>query len=88
MVEAHAGTVGKKREDEDRSTAGKGSSAGVVGKTMEWRGGQKAENAPERTRGTNRMKVGNSWPPTSFSSNLKRLRAGGVGPRQVDRVKA
>ena len=34
------------------------------------------------------MKVGNSWLPTSFSSNLKRLRVGGAGPRQVDRVKA
>ena len=44
LVEAHTGTVGKKREEEDRSTAGKGSSVGAVGRTMEWRGGQKAEN--------------------------------------------
>nr|CAN67968.1 hypothetical protein VITISV_025091 [Vitis vinifera] len=65
LVEAHTRTVGKKREEEDRSTVGKGSSVGVVGKTMEWRGGQKAENAPVKTRGTNRTTVGNNWPPTS-----------------------
>ena len=88
LAEAHSGTAGRKREDEDRSTAGKGSSAGAVDRTMEWRGGQKAKNAPGRTRGTNRMKVGNSWPPTFFSSNLKSLRAGGAGPRQASRVKA
>ena len=88
LAEAHSGTVGRKREDEDRSTAGKGSSAGAVDRTIEWRGGQKAENGPGRTRGTNRMKVGNSWPPTFFSSNLKSLRAGGAGPRQASRVKA
>ena len=67
LAEAHTGTVGRKREEEDRSTVGKGTSAGAVGRTMEWRGGQKAENAPGRTRGTNRTTVGNSWPPTSFS---------------------
>ncbi|RVW97612.1 hypothetical protein CK203_046532 [Vitis vinifera] len=39
LAEAHMGTVGRKREEEDRSTAGKGSSAGAVGRTMEWRGG-------------------------------------------------
>ncbi|RVX23734.1 hypothetical protein CK203_000114 [Vitis vinifera] len=45
LVEAHTDSW-QKREEEDRSTVGKGSSVGVVGKTMEWRGGQKAENAP------------------------------------------
>ena len=60
MAEAHMGIVGRKREEEDRSTAGKGSSAGAVGRTMEWRGGQKAENAPGRTRGMNRTTVGNN----------------------------
>ncbi|RVW33138.1 hypothetical protein CK203_094827 [Vitis vinifera] len=84
----HTGTVGRKREEEDRSTVGKGTSAGAVGRTMEWRGGQKAENAPGRTRGTNRTTVGNSWPPTSFSSNSKSQRASGAGPRQAGRVKA
>ena len=39
LAEAHVGTDGRKREDEDRSTAGKGSSIGTVGRTMEWRGG-------------------------------------------------
>ena len=88
LVEAHTRTVGRKREEEDRSTVGKGSSVGVVGKTMEWRGGQKAENAPMKTRGTNRTTVGNNWPPTSFSSNSKSQRAGFVGPRQAGSVKA
>ncbi|RVW86195.1 hypothetical protein CK203_046068 [Vitis vinifera] len=58
LAEAHTGTIGRKREEEDRSTVGKGTSAGAVGRTMEWRGGQKAENAPGRTRGTNRTTVG------------------------------
>ena len=34
------------------------------------------------------MTVGNSWPPTSFSSNSKSQRASGAGPRQAGRVKA
>ena len=88
LAEAHSGIAGRRREAEDRSTAGKVSSAEAADRSMVWRGGQKAGNAPGRTRGTNRMKVGNSWPPTFFSSNLKSLRAGGAGPRQANRVKA
>ena len=39
LAEAHMGTVGRKREEEGRSTAGKGFFVGAVGRTMEWRGG-------------------------------------------------
>ena len=38
-TEAHMGTDGSKREEEGRSTAGKGFFVGAVGRTMEWRGG-------------------------------------------------
>ena len=57
LAEAHTGTFGRKRKEEDRSTAGKGSSVGAVSRTMEWRGGQKAENAPGRTR----ERTGRQW---------------------------
>ena len=88
LAEAHTGTVGRKREEEDRSIAGKGSSVGAVGRTMEWRGGQKAENAPRRTRGKNRTSVGNSWSQPPLHSNSKRQRAGSAGPKQAGGVKA
>ncbi|WJZ94569.1 hypothetical protein VitviT2T_013414 [Vitis vinifera] len=59
-TKTHKGTGGSKREEEGRSTAGKGTSVGAVGRTLEWRGGQKAENAPGRTRGKNKTLVGYS----------------------------
>ena len=55
---------------------------------MQWKGGQKAGNAPGRTHGTNWTEEGNNWPPTSFNSNFKRLKASGVGPKQAGKVKA
>ncbi|RVW77753.1 hypothetical protein CK203_050347 [Vitis vinifera] len=55
---------------------------------MEWREGQKAGNAPGRTRGMKWTEEGNSWPPMSFNSKFKSLEAGGVGPKQEGKVKA
>ncbi|RVW90164.1 putative mitochondrial protein [Vitis vinifera] len=43
---------------------------------------------PGRTRGTKWTEEGNSWPPTSFNSKFKSLKAGGVGPKQEGKVKA
>ena len=88
LAEAHTGTVGRKREEEGRSTVGKGSSVGAVGRTMEWRGAQKAENALGRTRGKNKMSVGNSWSQPPLNSNSKRQRVGSAGPKQARGVKA
>ena len=85
MAEAHTGTYGRKKVEEARLTAGKGSSVGAVGRTKEWRAGQKAKNAPGRTRGMNKTTVGNSWsqPPRSFSLNSNFLRARPAGPKQA-----
>ena len=63
-------------------------SVGAVGRTMEWRGGQKAENAPGRTHGKNRTSVGNSWSQPPLHSNSKRQRVGSAGPKQARGVKA
>lgn len=87
-TEAHMGTDGNKREEECRSTTGKRTSVGAVGRTLEWRGGQKAENAPGRTRGMNKTLVGNSWSQPPLHSNSKRHRAGSAGPKQAGGVKA
>ncbi|KAL6337229.1 hypothetical protein AAG906_036543 [Vitis piasezkii] len=87
LAEAHSGIAGRRSEAEDRSTAGKESLAGAADRLMEWRG-QKAGNAPGRTRGTKWTEEGNSWPPTSFNSKFKSLEAGGVGPKQEGKVKA
>ena len=35
-AETHMGTVGSKREEKGRSTAGKGTSVGAVGRTLGW----------------------------------------------------
>ncbi|RVW96282.1 LINE-1 retrotransposable element ORF2 protein [Vitis vinifera] len=88
LAEAHSGIAGGRREVEDRSTAGKVSLAGATDRLMEWREGQKAGNAPGRTRGTKWTEEGNSWPSTSFNSKFKSLEAGGVGPKQEGKVKA
>ena len=88
LAEAHSGIAGRRREVEDRSTAGKVSLAGAADKLMEWREGQKAGNAPGSTRGTKRTEEANSWPSTSFNSKFKSLEAGGVGPKQEGKVKA
>ena len=87
MVEAYTGTDGRKRVEEARLTAGRGSSVRAVGRTKEWRAGQKAKNAPRRTRGMNKTTVGNSWsqPPLSFNSNSKSQRVGSARPRQARR---
>ena len=85
MADAHTGTNGRKRVEEARLTAGRGSSVRAVGRTKEWRAGQKAKNAPGRTRGMNKTTVGNSWsqPPLSFNSNSKSQRVGSARPRQA-----
>ena len=88
LAEAHMETIGRKREEEGRLMTGKGSSVGAVGRTMEWRGGQKAENAPGRTHGKNRTSVGNSWSQPPLHSNSKRQRVGSAGPKQAGGVKA
>ena len=88
LAESHTGTVGRKREEEGRSTTGKGFSVGAVGRTMEWRGGQKAENAPGRTCGKNRTSVGSSWSQPPLHSNSKRQRDGFARPKQAGGVKA
>ncbi|RVW69476.1 hypothetical protein CK203_054478 [Vitis vinifera] len=60
----------------------------MVGRTLEWRGGQKAENAPGRTRGKNKMLVGYSWSQPPLQLDSKRQRAGSAGPKQAGGAKA
>ena len=87
-AETHKGASGSKREEEGRSTTGKGTSVGAVGRTLEWRGGQKAENAPGRTRGKNKMLVGYSLSQPPLQLDSKRQRAGSAGPKQAGGAKA
>ncbi|RVW81773.1 hypothetical protein CK203_049539 [Vitis vinifera] len=87
LAEAHSGIAGRRREVEDRSTAGKVSLAEAADRLMEWREGQKAGNAPGRTRGTKWTEEGNSWPPTSFNSKFKSLEAVVLGQSRRARSK-
>ncbi|RVW47446.1 hypothetical protein CK203_086501 [Vitis vinifera] len=83
-AETHMGTGGSKWEEEGRSTAGKGSYVGAVGRTLEWRGGQKAENAPGRTHGKNKTLVGYSWSQSPLQSDSKRQRAESAGQSRLE----
>ena len=82
--EYHPGTGGGRREERDRSTAGRSCCVGEAGKNEKEGERSSTEALPEGTRGKNGQSMGNSW----FSSNSKKLSFGPEGTAAVGKASA